>query len=154
MKIPVWHRGMTPEQERDIAYAERNLLALRYADGWYLDKENDWPGYKRVLSLDGGKICFHIPDDFEVGDLPEIAPNWDGHTTEQKWIRVRRARGIVFTRENAHQCPMYRDAHIGGCWFSPSAQEAWAKGWGTELCLMCLRVEERQCRNPSLTGCK
>jgi len=93
--IPVWKLGMTPEEERDVGYAERNLLALRFADGWYYDRENDWPGWRRVLSLDGGKMCFHIPDDFDVGNLPEIEPNWDGHTTEQKWKRVLEMRGIT-----------------------------------------------------------
>lgn len=94
MNIPCWHPGMTPEEERDVAYHERNLLALRFADGWYYDQDNDWSGWRRVLSLDGGKMCFHIPDEFDVGNLPEIEPNWDGHSTEEKWERVLKMRGI------------------------------------------------------------
>ena len=87
-KIPEWKSGLTPEEERDIAYMERNILALRYADGWYYDTENNWDGWKRVLSLDNGKICFHIPDCMPLGNLPEIESNWDGHTTYEKWQRI------------------------------------------------------------------
>ncbi len=79
---------MTDEESKDLAYWERNMLALYFADGWYKDTQSNYPGWLRVLSLDGGKITFHIPDAFMVGNLPEIEPNWDGHTTEQKWMRV------------------------------------------------------------------
>lgn len=94
--IPLWKEGLTAEQERDVAYQERNLLALRWAQGWYRDTDNNWPGWQRVLSLDNGRMTFHIPDDFPVGNLPEIDPirGWDGHTTEEKWRRVLRERGI------------------------------------------------------------
>jgi hypothetical protein len=93
-KIPCWKEGMTPEEERDTAYDERNLLALHFADGFYYDTDNDWPGWKRVLSLDDGTMCFHIPDEFPIGDLKEIKPNWDGHTTVDKWERVLALRGV------------------------------------------------------------
>ena len=94
--ILCWKEGLTPEQERDIAYQERNLFALRWAQGWYRDTNNNWPGWGRVLSLDNGRMTFHIPDDFSVGNLPEIDPKygWDGHTTEQKWRRVLALRGL------------------------------------------------------------
>lgn len=92
--IPCWKPGMSLEEERDVGYQERNLLALRYADGWYYDKDNDWPGWRRVLSLDNGRMCFHIPDEFSVGNLPEVEPCWDGHSTEEKWSRVLITRGI------------------------------------------------------------
>jgi hypothetical protein len=88
MEIKVWHPGMSDKETADLAYWERNALALRYADGWYNDDANAYPGWRRVLSLDGGRITFHIPDNFPVGNLPEIAPAWDGHTTEEKWRRV------------------------------------------------------------------
>lgn len=97
-----WQDGMTSKDELDLAYAERNMLALLlcniYNDlafgitnaGWYYDTENNWDGWKRVLSFEAGKITFHIPDDFDIGNLPQIKPNWDGHTTEQKWNYVRK----------------------------------------------------------------
>lgn len=94
MKIKTWNKEMSIEQSKDLAYWERNVLALKYADGWYEDLENNYPGWRRVLSLEGGKITFHIPDDFEVGNLKQILPNWDGHTTEEKWKKILTERGI------------------------------------------------------------
>lgn len=94
MKIKTWHRGMTDSDAKDLAYWERNVLALKYADGWYRDYQNNYPGWLRVLSIENGKITFHIPDDFPVGDLPEIERNWDGHSTEEKWRRILEERGV------------------------------------------------------------
>lgn len=94
IKIKTWHKDMTTEESKDLAYWERNVLALRYADGFYYDRENNYPGWLRVLSLEHGTITFHIPDDFHIGTLPEIQPNWDGHTTEEKWRCILRDRGI------------------------------------------------------------
>jgi hypothetical protein len=113
MEIKTWHPEMTLEETKDLGYFERNALALHYADGWYNDlvhvsqtvHEGEVPDFKaalvprylgwtRVLTLDGGKITFHIPDDFDVGDLPLVAPNWDGHTTEEKWRRILEMRGV------------------------------------------------------------
>ena len=114
-KIRAWHPGMTDAETKDLAYWERNVLALHFADGWYNDdlpinwaadahvntgvyalaeKRPRYQGWRRVLSLDYGAITFHIPDDFDVGDLPQIEPNWDGHTTEEKWRRVLAKRGV------------------------------------------------------------
>lgn len=89
-----WSPDLTETEAKDLAYYERNMLALRYADGWYYDTDNNWDGWKRVLSLDGGKMTFHIPDNFDVGNLKQIEPNWDGHTTEEKWARIDRLMGI------------------------------------------------------------
>lgn len=103
--MKTWHEGMTDKETADLAYWERNMLALWLADGWYnddveeaeeaepLDGSFDVPtrlvpryqGWRRVLSCLNGSMTFHIPDDFDVGHLPEIEPNWDGHTTEEKW---------------------------------------------------------------------
>lgn len=114
MEIKVWHKGMSDKETADIAYWERNMLALLHAEGWYNDdvhnvvaaptnsnpdnilvnKEPRCAGWRRVLSLEGGRITFHIPDDFDVGHLPQIEPNWDGHTTEDKWRMVARRCGI------------------------------------------------------------
>jgi hypothetical protein len=111
--IKTWHEGMTDKETADLAYWERNMLALRYAEGWHNDDVPElmplasaflgapltatrprFPGWRRVLTLDDGRITFHIPDDFGVGDLPEVEPNWDGHTTEEKWSRIMSARGV------------------------------------------------------------
>ena len=116
MQIPVWKEGMTAEQGKDIAYAERNILALWAAtqlnriveeeghyfeqSGWYYDTDNNWEDWKRVISLDGGKVTFHIPDDFPVGNLPQIEPNWDGHTTEEKWKRMLKECGVNVEEEH------------------------------------------------------
>lgn len=94
MEIKTWNQNMSPEEKKDLAYWERNVLALKYADGFYEDLENNYPGWRRVLSLEKGTITFHIPDDFDIGNLPQILPNWDGHTTEQKWKRILSERGV------------------------------------------------------------
>lgn len=121
MKPYVYQEGMSVEEQKDGAYWERNLLALAYANrvnrlfraymhiqhietfnlpcGWYVDTDNNWDGWKRVISLDNGRVTFHVPDAFDLGDLPEIQPNWDGHSTEQKWIRVMRDCGIALPIE-------------------------------------------------------
>lgn len=95
--IKTWKPEMSDKETADLAYWERNVLALHFAEGWYEDRENNYPGWLRVLSLDGGKITFHIPDEFDVGNLAKLSsPTWDGHTTEEKWRRIlysRRAGG-------------------------------------------------------------
>ena len=92
--IKTWNKDMSLEDTKNLAYWERNMLALKYADGYYEDYECNYPGWLRVLSLENGSITFHIPDDFDVGNLKKIEPNWDGHTTEQKWLKVFKERGI------------------------------------------------------------
>lgn len=94
MTIKTWKPGMSDKETAQLAYWERNVLALHYADGWYWDHENNYPGWLRVLCLENGKITFHIPDDFNVGNLKEIKKKWDGHTTEEKWRSVLALRGI------------------------------------------------------------
>lgn len=102
---------MSDKETADIAYWERNMLALYLADGWYYDDikgydselgkepgtvimgtEPKWKpryeGWRRVLSCLGGQACFHIPDDFDVLNLPQIEQNWDGHSTPEKWERL------------------------------------------------------------------
>lgn len=111
MKIKTWYPGMPEKETSDLAYWERNMLALHFAEGWYNDditifdddandpkvliKSPCLEGWRRVITLDGGKITFHIPDDFDVGDLPEVERNWDGHTTEEKWRRILSAKGCA-----------------------------------------------------------
>lgn len=100
MKIKELKSDITDKEKIDIAYWERNVLALLIATienniciasgseitcGWYYDLDNNWDGWKRVISLFNGTITYHIKDDFEVGKLPQIEPNWDGHTTIEKY---------------------------------------------------------------------
>ncbi len=94
MEIKVWHEGMSDAESKDLAYWERNMLALAFADGWYNDDVSNFTDWRRVLSLSNGKITFHIPDNFDVGNLQQIEPNWDGHTTKEKWEYVARSREI------------------------------------------------------------
>jgi hypothetical protein len=105
MKIQVYKDGMSMKEQRDVGYFERNMLALLIANllrdetdeelkcGWYYDTENDWDGWKRVVCLLGGSACFHVPDDFDLGHLPQIEPTYDGHTTEAKWENVMKFCG-------------------------------------------------------------
>jgi hypothetical protein len=115
MKIYEWKEGMTAEESKDGGYWERNMLALllgttinKYLEsanapidcGWYYDTDNNWDGWKRVIGLFGGTIAFHIPDDFDVGSLPQIEQNWDGHTTREKWERVMNICGCTIDPTN------------------------------------------------------
>lgn len=104
MKPYTYSEGMSLAEQKDGAYFERNLLALYFAtflekevgyklgesisSGWYYDTVNNWDGWKRVVSLFDGTCNFHVPDDFDLGTLREIEPVYDGHTTEEKWLRV------------------------------------------------------------------
>lgn len=103
MKIYEWKDGMSAEESKDGAYWERNMVVLYLAhiinemdyrnSGWYYDTDNNWDGWKRVISLMDGRITFHIPDDFDTGDLPRISPNWNGHTTREKWSNIMKICG-------------------------------------------------------------
>ncbi len=95
MKNRCWNPSMSVEDTKELAYWERNMLALKMANGWYRHGDPSYVGWSRVLSIDGGRITFHIPDDFDVGVLHEIEPNWDGHTTLEKWDRIAKKCGIT-----------------------------------------------------------
>lgn len=105
-----WNEHMSPEDSKNLAYWERNMLALFLAhiefmispghSGWYFDEQNNWDGWKRVISIAKGAITFHIPDDFDVGDLPKIENNWNGHSTEEKWRRIAKACGVNLANIN------------------------------------------------------
>jgi len=115
----VWKEGMSPKEAQDGAYWERNMLALHFATyaneayrefanylkmvgskaetkdapvcGWYNHTIGE--GWSRAISLFDGRMTFHVPDDFDLGNLPQIEPNWDGHTTEDKWLRSMKKCG-------------------------------------------------------------
>ncbi|MGD1416424.1 hypothetical protein OEJ84_23750 (plasmid) [Bacillus subtilis] len=82
-------------------YYQRNLVALTLANafegsGWYYDEKSKNKKTKRVIKINHpeGQMCFHIPDDFDLGNLPQIDDDWDGHTTKEKWERMKKACGI------------------------------------------------------------
>lgn len=108
MKPLSWKVGLSDKESKEVAYFERNMLAVLMAresndhcsslglepdSGWYVHEA--WPGYSRVISIYKGAITFHIPDWFDIGeDLPLIEPNWNGHTTEEKWTFVMELCGM------------------------------------------------------------
>lgn len=130
------------KEEKDGAYFERNMLALytgMYANkawkefneylvgtgkepselksvppcGWYNDTDNNCDGWKRVISLFDGKITFQVPDDFDTGNLPQIEPNWDGHSTEEKWWRMMTQCGCKSEPLNMNGWLIERNPHNG-----------------------------------------
>lgn len=62
-------------------------------DEYWKNPKFSFHGWSRVISISNGIITFHVPDDFDLGDLPEIKPNWDGHTTKEKWELLMRICG-------------------------------------------------------------
>lgn len=97
-----WQEEMTIDEQKNLAYWERNMLALYLADcyplssGWYRDEQ--YQGWSRVISINIGAITFHVPDEFDMGNLKQIKPNWDGHTTTEKWERIMNACGVRYER--------------------------------------------------------
>lgn len=111
MKPFVWQEGMTDEETKNGAYWERNMLAALLVivynhwttcetgekkddAGWYKHEGEGFEGWSRVISFNSGAFTFHVPDDFDLGKLPQIEPNWNGHTTEEKWNQIMRVCGI------------------------------------------------------------
>lgn len=103
----IYNEDMSLDEQKNGAYWERNMLALMLAEsfnrmcvmqgmpltcGWYLHGE--WEGWSRVISIGNGTVTFHVPDDFDLGGLPQIEPNWDGHGTEEKWKHVMAYCGV------------------------------------------------------------
>ena len=100
---------MTPASQLDGVYEERNnialLLALVVNDkcaqegkdnacGWYRDDNPAMKGFSRIISLMHGRFTYHVPDNMDLGRLPIIRPNWDGHTTGEKYERIKAFAGI------------------------------------------------------------
>lgn len=91
------------EQTRDDLYGERAhliaLLTIRYPAVITLASDVDEPGWQIVyLSVNGRQASWHIaPRDAHlfahldhVG-TDDIRAQWDGHTTAEKYHRIRRA---------------------------------------------------------------
>jgi hypothetical protein len=52
--------GISTEECKNGAYWERNMLALRFADGWYYDSENNWDGHSTKEKWDRIAERFNI----------------------------------------------------------------------------------------------
>ncbi|MER5482954.1 hypothetical protein ABT024_07020 [Streptomyces sp. NPDC002812] len=85
------------EAERDGAYRERARLVAHLASLYpsqiaYTDADTDWP----VVTIEAptGQMSWHVaPRDVELFEHVErrngLVLPWDGHTTEQKYERLR-----------------------------------------------------------------
>lgn len=81
----------------DAVYAERNQVVLALAaavdaDGYDVGTATDpeAPGWV-VLLIDGpgGQVSWHFrPEDIPPG-IPEYPGKWDGHTSEEKYARLK-----------------------------------------------------------------
>lgn len=118
MIIPVWKPGMSAEDAKNVAYWERNVLASLLVHiindvnafngeapncGWYPHEGEGFEGWSRVVSIFGGGATWHVPDDFDLGDMPRIEPNWDGHTTVDKYALITRMLGMGVQRPDADE---------------------------------------------------
>ena len=91
------HAAVDAEQQKNIAYAERNRLVAALAKCFpaHLCRHEE-PGYEDdwrnivCIHLPTGQATWHIHDS-EVplfGHLPIEGSHWDGHTTEEKYARL------------------------------------------------------------------
>lgn len=87
----------------DEVYRERNalvaFLAHRYC-GVLVEDSEDEPGWGIVyIETKFGQMSWHIPPrDFDLfeGVDREVSYRWDGHTTEEKYERLRRLSEYVY----------------------------------------------------------
>ncbi|CAL9598641.1 hypothetical protein [Streptomyces sp. enrichment culture] len=114
------HRVSRTERERDGAYGERaHLVALLAAmtDGAVIAPAVDVaePGWQIVyLTIGGRQASWHISprdaglfDDVEHVSADDPRAHWDGHSTEDKYARIRQ-----HTRRLARRCgPACAEAH-------------------------------------------
>jgi hypothetical protein len=95
---------VVPASEADKAYAERNAVVLAFAHlgelmGWTVGKlsdpdEPDWP----VLMIDtpAGQVSWHLTADEMPATMPKYPGEWDGHSTPEKYERLRRLAGMAW----------------------------------------------------------
>ena len=90
---------MTDQEAKDQAYAERNqlvaLLAHIFPSGTRRTHIEGWdPEWHGCVYIDTpcGQLSWHYHDNDAplFADLPAYNKEWDGHTTEQKYLRVRK----------------------------------------------------------------
>ena len=96
----------------DTAYTERNacvalLASMELANGWRVGlARTDIPGwepcwhncvYIELPFLDAGQVSWHYHDrDANLfAHLPPYEGEWDGHTTLEKYLRVRKLARII-----------------------------------------------------------
>lgn len=97
LEIQVRAEAGNADAERDAVYRERAhlvaLLAAQYPAGYMPDRVPG-SGWRIVyVALPTGQCSWHIsPDDwrdlFQPLELP-VGTRWDGHTTEEKYRRIR-----------------------------------------------------------------
>lgn len=88
--------------ETDKVYRERNalvaFLASKYG-GVLVEDSEDCPGWGIVyIETKFGQLSWHIPPrDFDLFDCVdrELIHPWDGHTTEEKYERLKRLTEYV-----------------------------------------------------------
>lgn len=89
----------TERTAADAAYAERNqlvaLLARLYPSGTKRTEIDGWePEWHGCVYIDfpTGQLSWHYHDREAhlFADLPPYRGEWDGHTTEQKYMRIAR----------------------------------------------------------------
>jgi hypothetical protein len=90
------------ERRKDAAYLERNQVVAALAcafpsgiartaiEGW----SDDWHGCV-YIDLPNGQASWHYHDShaYLFAHLPPYDGKWDGHTTEEKYIRLAALRG-------------------------------------------------------------
>jgi hypothetical protein len=101
---------LTPEQQLDAAYRERAhlvaWLAAEYPSVIAPAPDVDEPGWQIVyLAVDGAQMSWHIsPRDADLFALishvraDDPRAQWDGHTTEEKYQRIRELIGQLWSR--------------------------------------------------------
>lgn len=83
----------------DRAYAERNACVFAFAHmaeaaGWPVGLLDDaeaegWPVI--VIETPRGQVSWHVPrDELPVDRFDVYCPEWDGHTTREKYNRLER----------------------------------------------------------------
>lgn len=79
------------ENAKNEAYRQRNEIALHFSDFWYRHDDPDFEGWQRVIGWwDGDKaVTFHVPDDFDLGDLEEVPATPYFYTDDEKWEALR-----------------------------------------------------------------
>lgn len=100
------------KRSTDWAYTERNKLVVLLANlaiergypaGLYWDKTQE-PEWNNVVIIDlpTGQISFHVGlrdgTSSQLETLPKYTGEWDGHTTDAKWERVREWINLMKTQ--------------------------------------------------------